>query len=273
MSEVNLNDKTNSISLQNKNIGTLNSTNKNNLCSKESNSSNSKSKENCLDSNKVNDMLKSDKTTTSFNLLNMFNYFFKTIQEMVLPNNYNKYEIFNLDENSMNTIFKDIFSEINKLKEKIPSEEKKYIDASTNTEFDFINLSDFKQTIENNQKNFLKKIEEQNKKFLDQIKEQNITFNSGVMKTIYNGRNITPLNEKKIKKKEYNKDNSSKIRTGSKSENRKKNNNINLPKITSYTNVKRNKTKKKLFLKNIQKNPYLGTEFFIKVKNLSPNIK
>ena len=106
----------------------------------------------------------------------------------------------NLDENSMNVKFNNILSEINKLKEKInkESEKKKYIDASTNTEFDFKDISDLNQAIENKYKNIIKKMEEHIIKLSSMIKRENISIKDNIMKTINNNNNIIPVKEKKI---------------------------------------------------------------------------
>ena len=138
----------------------------------------------------------------------------------------------NLDENSMNVKFNNILSEINKLKEKInkESEKKKYIDASTNTEFDFKDISDLNQAIENKYKNIIKKMEEHIIKLSSMIKRENISIKDNIMKTINNNNNIIPVKEKKNKPEFY-------FKNTNNYNNKKKinnNNNINIIKKDIY---------------------------------------
>lgn len=197
-------------------------------------------------SNIIKDILNSCKSTETINILKLFNEFFITIQIKILPENSKIYDFLKdtLDENSMNIIIKNIFTEIDKLKEKI----KEYND-----------LSNFKKKIENNQETFLKKMEENNQKFLDQIKEQIIS----------NKQNITPYKENIIKKQKYPNDFTKTIFNIKSKNNRKTINNIyrlkNIPTLYSQPN---------LFLENNKQNSNysLPPITITKIQSHSPNL-
>ena len=158
------------------------------------------------DSSSNNNIWKSVYTTKTMNLLKTLNEFFKKIQEIILPDDFKKYDLLDdsFDENKKIQLIEKIINEIKNLKEI----QKKFVDAGGKINFINVDLKEAIKEMSIIQEYNLEKYQKKNveliesyKKKVEKLSDEIVSLNDYIRK------NIKPIKVNETEKEKEKKEN------------------------------------------------------------------